>query len=245
MDIIYTLYLFLFSLIAILVVLSVTYFYLSRIFGKKSGKLGNKSPDEMREEAYGDALRIMDDARVKSLRVLGESQIKAQKALGEIGSLSEVAKKDLNSRLERLYSRQEGVLKQYGEEFIDSYKKAANLEKIEGIRSLTEATEGIKKEVLADMDEFKEAIKKETVQVQSDVEEKLRKNYEEVEKEVSEYKEKKIYALNEKIFQLLSDIAEEVLGKSIDQTEQEKFILENLDKEIRKLGLKHDSTPSN
>ncbi len=226
---------FLFSLIFLL--LNLLHRFLSVLFGKNA--------TSMREDAYQEALKILDEARVKSLKILGDSQLKAQKTLKDMGSLNEGMKKDLDKRIEQLYLRQEEDLKEFGDGFIQSYRQAANEKKDESIKSLVQSTEEIKNEVISDMEEFKNVVKKETMGVQEEMEEKLKKNYAEVDKEISEYKERKIKEINGLILLLLSDISEEVIGKSMDQTDYEKYVLKRLGEEIKKLGLAHATSSSN
>jgi len=201
----------------------------------------NKEVEEVHEDAYEDALAILDDARSKSAKILGDSQLRAQKILSEASNLSEDSRKELVGKLENLNQKQEEVFKQLSSEFVKSYKVALEQEKTDNIRSLAETTEMIKDEVLSDIDEFKDNLRKSTIESQQKVEEKLNVSYSEVEKEVQQYKEEKINSLNNKIFHILADISEKVIGRSLDLTEQEKFVTEALKDEVRKLGLKNDS----
>lgn len=200
----------------------------------------NEEVVRVHEDAYEEALRILDEARVKSTRLFGDAQIRSQKMLSEAEDITDEKKKELNRKLETLSFRQEEMFKQLGEGLVKSYKEALEKEKTESIKSLVETREMIKDEVLSDIDAFKDTIRKGTMEAQKQVDERLQKSYEEVEREIAKYKEEKITALNEKIFQILADVSEKVLGKSVDQTGHEKFVLDTLKDEVRKLGLEHD-----
>jgi ABC-type multidrug transport system fused ATPase/permease subunit len=231
---------FLLTFALIFLILVLVYVFMSTIFERLRRRKLTDEVTEVHEDAYEDALKILDAARVKSVKLFGDSQLRAQKILGEAGSLSEASREDLVKKLEDLYSVQEETFKQLSAGFVKSYKEALEKEKTENIRTLAETTEMIKDEVLSDIDEFKDTIRKSTIVSQQQVEEKLTASYQEVEKEIQRYKEEKIAALNSKIFHILADLSEKVIGSSIDLVEHEKFILDTLKDEVRKLSLKND-----
>jgi len=231
--IVYTLYLLLlFALACLLVVLA--YILVISIAERKRKKDLEKESKEIHDDAYQEAMRILDEARVKSINIMGEAQIRAQKVLSEVTNLSTEAKNGLTKRIEALYLKQENILEQMGGELAKFYKEIISKEKIE-----------IKKEAISNIEEFKDTMEKETIESQKEIEEKLKQSYEEVEKELADYKREKVSALNEKIFQVLADITEKIVGKSVDQTEHEKIILETLRDEIRKLGLGDEPSSNN
>jgi cell division septum initiation protein DivIVA len=232
---------FLLTSAVIFIILVLFYVLISAVFDKlRKHKIANEAK-EVHDNAYEDALKILDEARVKSVKLFGESQLKAQRILGDAGSLSESSREELVRRLEDLYSKQEETFRQLSSGFVKSYKEALEKEKTENIRTLAETTEMIKDEVLSDIGVFKDTIRKSTIEGQQQVEEKLAASYAEVEKEIQNYREEKIAALNSKIFHILADISEKVIGSSIDLVDHEKFILDTLKDEVRKLSLKNDS----
>ena len=48
-------------------------------------------------------------------------------------------------------------------------------------------------------------------------------------------------SLNKKVYELLSNIYTEVIGQDLDQVKHEKLIIELLEKELSKSGLKNNS----
>jgi hypothetical protein len=233
-----------FFVVTFLVVFSILLLYhvlITLFFKIVKKEIAEDEIGKVHENAYEDALKILDDARVKSIRLFDDAQNKSQKMLSEAENISDEKKKDLNKKLEILSNRQGEMFKQLSTEFVNSYKEALEKEKNESIRSLAETREMIKDEVLSDIDVFKDTIRKGTFEAQKQVDEKLKKSYEEVEREIAEYKAEKIAALNENIFKILADVSEKVFGKSVDQTSHEKFVLDTLKDEVRKLGLEHDS----
>lgn len=236
---------FLLTFALIFLILVLFYVFVSAVFEKISRKKIEQEAKEVHDGAYEEALRILDEARLKSIKVLSDSQLKAQKLLSDTRYVSDEKKKELSKRVEDLYVKEEVSFKQLSNDLIKSYKEALEKEQTENIRTLAETTEMIKDEVLSDIGEFKETILKETVDSQRQIDEKLRKSYEEAEKEIESYREEKIAALNEKIFLILADITEQVIGKAVDQTDHEKMILDSLKDEVKKLGINHDSQTDN
>lgn len=226
------------------------YILISDLNNRRERKVSNPSSDdlkraeEIKEEAYHNALKILDQARVKSLRILSESQLKAQESLDDIEDLNNSTKESLIRKLTTLYDKQENVLKQMNVDLLDSYKKAIEKESGESIKTLAETSEILKQEVLSEVEVFKQNMKDSTYLTQKELEERLRKSYEEVEKEIKTYKEDKIKSLNSKIFDVLAEVSTAVIGKCVDMSTSEKFIMDTLKEEMLKEGLsfKQDSS---
>ena len=75
---------------------------------------------------------------------------------------------------------------------------------------------------------------------QEALEHKITTEYAKIDTEIRDYKEKKIQGLNNNIFELLSNIYVDVLKEDLDQIKHEKLILELLDREIKRSGLKNN-----
>jgi F0F1-type ATP synthase membrane subunit b/b' len=99
----------------------------------------------------------------------------------------------------------------------------------------------MKQEAIKGVDELKNVVKKETIGAQDALEEKIAREYAKVDDEIKEYKKKKVNSLNKKVYELLSNIYTEVIGQDLDQVKHEKLIIELLEKELSKSGLKNNS----
>lgn len=208
-----------------------------KIFKKKNKARGDRADDSIERTAYGEALKILDDARSESLKILGKAQSKAQGLLDNTYTISKENRRRLEDNLRVIYEKQERVLDNLSEELLEYYRQAIEEGKKENIRTLYEVTEAMKKEALQGVDELKDVVKKETMGAQDALEEKITTEYAKVDIEIKEYKSKKIESLNKKIFELISNIYTEVLKEDLDQIKHEKLILELLDREIKKSGL--------
>ncbi len=206
--------------------------------GSKNKKESDTGDTEVEKSAYSDALKILDRARADSLKILGRAQIKAQGLLDNTYVISKENRKKLEDSVKDIYEKQSRVLDNLSEELLDNYKIAIEEGKKENIRTLYEVTEAMKKEAIQGVDELKDVVKKETMGAQDALEEKITSEYAKVDAEIKEYKRSKVESLNKKIFELLSNIHSEVIGQDLDQIKHEKLILDLLDREIKKSGLK-------
>jgi cell division septum initiation protein DivIVA len=104
--------------------------------------------NELRNDAYQDALKILDRARVDSLKILGRAQSKAQSVLNSTYAISKESRDKLDNNLRSIYEKQEKSLSEVTKDLLDSYKSAVEEGKEENIRTLYEATESMKNEAL-------------------------------------------------------------------------------------------------
>jgi F0F1-type ATP synthase membrane subunit b/b' len=214
--------------------------YFNNVFKKRKRKVSEEDGD-IEKNAYGEALKILDRARADSLKILGRAQVKAQGLLDNTYTISKENRKKLEDNLKVIYEKQERVMDNLSEELLEYYRQAIEEGKKENIRTLYEVTEAMKKEALQGVDELKEVVKKETMGAQDALQQKITSEYAKVDGEIKEYKNNKVEALNKKIFELLSNIHSEVLGEDLDQIKHEKLILELLDREVKKSGLRSSS----
>ncbi|MBW6441842.1 hypothetical protein K0B04_02970 [Patescibacteria group bacterium] len=205
---------------------------------KKESKDGEVLLD-IEKSAYGDALRILDRARADSLKILGRAQIKAQGLLDNTYTISRENKRKLEDNLQIIYEKQEKVLENISEELLEYYREAIEEGKRENIRTLYEVTEAMRKEALQGVDELKNVVKKETMGAQEALEQKITTEYAKIDSEIREYRDTKVEGLNNKIFELLSNMYIDLLREDLDQIKHEKLILELLDREIKRTGLKN------
>ena len=209
-------------------------------FFRKKRKGNVEVRNDIGGEVYQDALRILDQARSDSLKILGRAQTKAQGLLDSTYVISQENKKKLLDNVQNINEKQERALDNLSEELLNLYKSAIEEGKQENIRTLYEVTEAMKKEALSGVDEFKDLIKKETLGAKEALESKIMTEYAKVDEEIKIYREKRIKSLNSKIFDLLSDMYEEVIGEDFDQVKHEKLILRMLKEEINRSGLNKD-----
>lgn len=197
--------------------------------------------EEVKNRAYDDAMRIMDDARLRSLKILEESQNRASKSIEHVTEITKEQREDLEKKFDVLYQKQAKILEELGQDYIQTYKNALSKERMESLQVIDQASEVLKNELFSGIKEMTDTVRKETMEKQNLVEKKLQDEYSRVEEEVKEYKRKKIDELNARIFDVVADVSEVVLGRSIDQRSHEKIISETLKDELAKQGLVSDT----
>lgn len=197
--------------------------------------------EEVKNRAYDDAMRIMDDARLRSLKILEESQNRASKSIEHVTEITKEQREDLEKKFDVLYQKQAKILEELGQDYIQTYKNALSRERMESLQVIDQASEVLKNELFSGIKEMTDTVRKETMEKQNLVEKKLQDEYSRVEEEVKEYKRKKIDELNARIFDVVADVSEVVLGRSIDQRSHEKIITETLKDELAKQGLVSDT----
>ena len=84
--------------------------------------------------------------------------------------------------------------------------------------------------------EITDAVRKGTIEKQKEVEKKLEDEYSRIEAEINAYKVQKSEEINARIFDIIAKVSDKVLGRVIDQSSHEKFILDTLKEELMKQG---------
>jgi len=84
--------------------------------------------------------------------------------------------------------------------------------------------------------DFKKALEAETINIEKAVGQKIATRYDEVKQEVEAYKAKQIAAVDEKINKTVVELAQKILGKTINPREHQELVLKALE-EARKNGL--------
>lgn len=206
---------------------------------KRNKKLEKKELEDIGGEVYQDALKILDKARSDSLKILSRAQARAQGLLDNTYTISQESRRKLDQSIDSIYQKQESSLQDLSEELLESYRDAVEEGKQENIRTLYEATEAMRKEALSGVDDFKNVIQKETLETQNALEEKIREEYAKIDEELTTYKDEKIKSLNNRVFEILSDIYTDVIKEDLDQIKYERMILSMLQEEIEKSGMNY------
>src|SRR3989339_726664 len=191
---------------------------------------------EIKDKAYAEAMKIMDSARLKSLKILEESQLKAHRSLDSATSLSKEARDDLDRKFAAIYDKQTSTLEGLGQELVKTYKDALDKERRENMQVIDETSEMLKRELTAEVVEITDTVRKGTIEKQKEVEKKLEDEYSRIEAEINAYKAQKTEEINSRIFDIVAKVSDRVLGRVIDQSSHEKFILDTLKEELMKQG---------
>ncbi len=190
--------------------------------------------DKIKQDAYNEAARILDDARAKSMGIVSEATHRAQTSISAIEKLSSESKSLLSTELDELAKAQAGALKTSSLELLESYKTALTKQQEESIQSLEEASGAVEKELLQEVDEFKETLKEETADIHAKVEEKVLAEYAKVEQELDSYKTRRTKEIDETIYDILQDVSKRVLGEALSMEDHQDLVLQALEEAKQK-----------
>ncbi|HAI63058.1 MAG: hypothetical protein UU64_C0013G0014 [candidate division WWE3 bacterium GW2011_GWF2_41_45] len=219
------------SLTVLILVLILLY-----VFQSKKQAKDRLMENEIKDKAYVEAMKIMDSARLKSLKILEESQLKAHKSLDNASSLSKEARAELDRKFAVIYDKQTSTLDGLSQELVKTYKDALEKERKENMQVIDETSDMLKRELTAEVIEITDTVRKGTIEKQKEIEKKLEEEYSRVEEEINAYKAQKTEEINSRIFDIIARVSDRVLGRVIDQSSHEKFILDTLTEELMKQG---------
>ena len=192
--------------------------------------------NEIKDKAYAEAMKIMDSARLKSLKILEESQLKAHRTLDSASSLSREARDELDRKFTAIYDKQTATLEGLGQELVKTYKDALEKERQENLQVIGETSDMLKRELTSEVMEITDTVRKGTIEKQKEIEKKLEDEYSRIEEEINAYKAQKTEDINARIFDIIAKVSDKVLGRVIDQSSHEKFILDTLKEELMRQG---------
>ena len=219
------------SLTVLILVLILLY-----VFQSKKQAKDRLMENEIKDKAYVEAMKIMDSARLKSLKILEESQLKAHKSLDNASSLSKEARAELDRKFAVIYDKQTSTLDGLSQELVKTYRDALEKERKENMQVIDETSDMLKRELTAEVIEITDTVRKGTIEKQKEIEKKLEEEYSRVEEEINAYKAQKTEEINSRIFDIIARVSDRVLGRVIDQSSHEKFILDTLTEELMKQG---------
>ena len=221
-----------FSSLAVLILVLILLY----VFQSKKQEKDRLMENEIKDKAYVEAMKIMDSARLKSLKILEESQLKAHKSLDNASSLSKEARAELDRKFAVIYDKQTSTLDGLSQELVKTYKDALEKERKENMQVIDETSDMLKRELTAEVIEITDTVRKGTIEKQKEIEKKLEEEYSRVEEEINAYKAQKTEEINSRIFDIIARVSDRVLGRVIDQSSHEKFILDTLTEELMKQG---------
>lgn len=228
---------FIFILVSIFIILlSSALLILLLVQTIKASQMRRNEMKGLKDEAYHEALQLLDDAQKKSLDILATSQIKARNSLDHAESLSKEAREELKDKVGKIYEKQTHTLENVGKEMLSAYKELLEVEKHTNLKNLEDTRNMIKDEMLSEVATFKESLKKDTFKVQEEIEKKVHEGYSEVSAEIEEYKRQKLEKLNTQIIEIMADIYTEVLGEKLTPDLHENFLLTRLEEELKRIS---------
>ena len=182
----------------------------------------------VKEEAYQEALKILDKAKEESLRILLNSEQKARSILQDTGQISDETKDLITKELFGLLNRQKQEVEKVSNELIDSYKSTIDTEKSRSVKEISKVSTILKDEVMSEISQLKDVFQRETIESEKNIKLKAGEEYESIRNELSNYKKERMSQIEQHIYEIVVQTSKEVIGKAMSLDDHEELILESL-----------------
>ena len=202
------------------------------------GFVGRSKKEEafVKEENYNKALKLLEDARLRSLELLDTSSKEAAATLSKAQMLDADAKQQLESQLAALATKQFNTLDELSKALFSEYKRQVEEEKRKNIETLSNVSHDIENELVNEVKDFKNLLQKETIEKEKEVETRINADYSTIEKEMNEYRQRKLAKIDENIYEILADLSKQILGKALNLEDHQNLVLKILE-DIKSQGV--------
>lgn len=217
----YTLHLFSLTAIAVLVV---NIFLLGAVllFGAMLFKrlfVYHEEIDRHERGTMESARKILHEAEAEAILILKEAHKKANDLLGHTESLKRKSEEGLEIALQHLS-------RVHAEELVRASRGfSGNLDSV-----LKETKLKISEDAKKILSLFENQIISETDKFRAGLQEMVKKSHEMAEGQISRYKEDSMKEVDEKIYQIISDISREVVGEALELEGQKGLLIKLLDR---------------
>jgi F0F1-type ATP synthase membrane subunit b/b' len=179
---------------------------------------------------------IEAEAHQKAGLILQEAREKATKIIGEITFSQDQLRNSFEEHLKEASAKSAVKLEGISEEFLKSYQNTLINLRNNNIKIISNISKDVENTTRSELQNFGEALKKETIDSQKIVDKKIEEEYEKTEKELESYRTEAFKKINDQIYNIIQNISNEILGKSISLQDHEWLIINALEK-AKKQGL--------
>lgn len=172
----------------------------------------------------------LDEAKEKAYHIVQDATEKAEKTLGEADVFNQDIKEDLQKELQVVSEKESQELTTMSAELMALYQSTMAQVKEDTVKLFQDISKNIERESVQELSDFKEILEKETIASQKIIGERLDAEYETVRKEILSYKSQELRKVDESIYTLIKQVSEMVLGKALSLEDQQKLILDSLEK---------------
>ncbi|MFA6982049.1 MAG: hypothetical protein WC243_03450 [Patescibacteria group bacterium] len=219
--------------IAAIIFLSLLFFFLFLLniyVLERVSSLIYKKRIESHGETQEQAVALLEDARRQAFEIISEANMKAQDILNKTGSVSSESSAVLKREVEVLHNKHVDFLEGLSKDTISAYQKVTEEEKNKGIEAIGETVSSVEDVASEAITALKTEIDTQRKSYEEFFGENMRKEIDSVRKELDAYRDKKFMEINEQAKSVLKDISKEVLGRALPVEDQEKLVMEALDK---------------
>lgn len=168
--------------------------------------------------AQKEAEKIIDEARRQSSQMLQEAQGRASSMIQEVGFISDQTRKKM---LDEIGKVTQGYAKNY-QGLLEEAKK-------EAIGIINNISNDIKGEASREIEEMKQAFTQEVLRAQETTRKAIEETLSKVGAEVQVYKEARLKRVDAAIFEIIKQVSQKVIGKSLSLEDKEELVMKSLE----------------
>lgn len=222
----YTILLIVFALFQGSLLLIIVYLFVDKVLISKKDTLDNEL---VKQEAYGKALNVLEEAKEKSLEILGTSQDRARKILDSVEFINVETKKELDLELKKLSEKQMSSFENLSSDLVNVYKNSLEDQHKVGLEQIEKTSEFVQEELKNQIDGLKNSLQKETAQSEEQIRAMISADYENAKSEIEKYKNEKFSEINIKVYELIPQITKEILGRTLTIDDHQAVVMKILD----------------
>ena len=186
--------------------------------------------EHMQDRAYQEALGILDLARARGVTIVGQANETAQQIIDNAAHMDVNYKADVKAKLQSVFDTQKELMQASSDDLIKTWQGELEAVRSQDAKVFASIATTIEQQAVKEIDDFKNILLRETLGSQKAIEEKFSESYKEAETELQTYKKDQMASIDKKVTSVLSDVAKQVLGKTIRLDEHEELVLNALEK---------------
>ena len=184
----------------------------------------------MKDEASQKNAGLLDEARIKAIKIIDEANNQAVDIISKATLSTDVFSENFKENLLHASSAQIKKFEKATSDFTVLYSQILQDLKTKNIEVFQNVSKDIETNTMAEIKNFKESMQKLTTLSQREVGRKIDADYEVAKKEIESYKKEELIRIDSGIYELLEEMAKEVLGKALSLAEHEDLIEKSLEK---------------
>lgn len=238
-----------FSLAIVAISIVVFYNVFTRWLGIIQKEESHKA-DEVINDAYTQAFQIIENARKEAVETIEAANSKAQKSLLDTKKFTVTEANEWNSTLESSLQSFQDSLDVATKDMMNYYQDIISEHKSKNLVTLQKLTQHLESELLNETKQYEsylqneatsfgQTMKERTINKEDEISEKLETTYQQVAHEIDAYKKRRLKEINLSIIDILQNVTEDMLGRSLNLEDHEELIYQSLQEAI-----KHNELPT-
>ncbi len=178
----------------------------------------NKVPHHVQNKSYKEAEEILDRARQEALSTIQEATHKSNHLISLGGKFADDQKSELLKQM-----------KTTTDDELQSYEELLKKTQAQIIADLGQVTDELQRSSETELTHFRQELVKSTQETQALFMKQMQAELAEAGSSVTQYKQALLEKANQHMFSVVQQVVQEVLHKSLTQTEHEALVIEALE----------------